>query len=147
MRPYEAHPFSRSIDLTIINRPLLTNFGFLRARFFGLYAFYALLFNFNFAQLFFARFLRPASRPCQASASIKTIMSTTRDVSSFFNSQSGMKYVRLHWVDFSGVLHARTVTKARCLQLAAGTSRYASRLAVTHAVWVCPQARLGDALH
>jgi hypothetical protein len=57
MRPYEAHPFSRPIDLIIINRPLLTNFGLLRARFFGLHALYALLFNFNFAQLFFARFL------------------------------------------------------------------------------------------
>jgi hypothetical protein len=57
MRPYEAHPFSRSIDLIIINRPLLTNFGLLKARFFSLYALYTLLFNFNFAQLFFARFL------------------------------------------------------------------------------------------
>jgi hypothetical protein len=56
MRPYETHPFSRPIDLIIINQPLLTNFGFLRARFFGLYALYTLLFNFNFAQLFFARF-------------------------------------------------------------------------------------------
>jgi hypothetical protein len=49
MRPYEARPFSRPIDFIIINRPLLTNFGFLRARFFGLYALYALFFNFNFA--------------------------------------------------------------------------------------------------
>jgi hypothetical protein len=57
MRPYETHPFPRLIDLIIINRPLLTNFGFLRARFFGLHALYALFFNFNFAQLFFARFL------------------------------------------------------------------------------------------
>src|SRR5258708_33120145 len=57
MRPYETRPFSRSIDFIIINRPLLTNFSLLRARFFGLYAFYALFFNFNFAQLFFARFL------------------------------------------------------------------------------------------
>jgi glutamine synthetase len=52
-------------------------------------------------------------------------MSMTRDVSSFFNSQSGVKYVRLQRVDFSGVLRTRTVTKARCLQLAAGTNRYA----------------------
>src|SRR5277367_4921217 len=57
MRPYEAHPFSRPINLIIINRPLLTNFSLLRARFFSLYALYTLLFNFNFAQLFFARFL------------------------------------------------------------------------------------------
>jgi hypothetical protein len=57
MRPYEARPFSRFIDLIIINRPLLTNFGFLKARFFGLHALYTFLFNFNFAQLFFARFL------------------------------------------------------------------------------------------
>jgi hypothetical protein len=57
MRPYEAHPFSRPIDLIIINRPLLTNFGLLRARFFGLHALYTFFFNFNFAQLFFARFL------------------------------------------------------------------------------------------
>ena len=57
MRPYEAHPFSQPIDLIIINRPLLTNFGLLRARFFGLHALYTFLFNFNFAQLFFARFL------------------------------------------------------------------------------------------
>src|ERR1700733_10653595 len=57
MRPYEARPFSRPIDLIIINRPLLTNFDLLRARFFSLYTLYALFFNFNFAQLFFARFL------------------------------------------------------------------------------------------
>jgi hypothetical protein len=57
MRPYEAHPFSRPIDLIIINRPLLTNFGLLRARFFGLHALYTFLFNLNFTQLFFARFL------------------------------------------------------------------------------------------
>ena len=57
MRPYEAYPFSRPIDLIIINRPLFTNFSLLRVRFFSLYTLYALLFNFNFAQLFFARFL------------------------------------------------------------------------------------------
>jgi hypothetical protein len=57
MRPYEAHPFSRPIDFIIINRPLLTNFSFLRARFFALHTLYTFLFNFNFAQLFFARFL------------------------------------------------------------------------------------------
>jgi hypothetical protein len=56
MRPYEARSFSRPIDLIIINRPLLTNFGLLRARFFGLHALYTPLFNFNFVQLFFARF-------------------------------------------------------------------------------------------
>jgi hypothetical protein len=49
MRPYEARPFSRFIDLIIINRPLFTNFSLLRARFFGLHALYALFFNFNFA--------------------------------------------------------------------------------------------------
>jgi hypothetical protein len=53
----EAHPFPRPTDLIIINRPLLTNFGLLRAQFFGLYALYTSLFNFNFAQLCFARFL------------------------------------------------------------------------------------------
>jgi hypothetical protein len=57
MRSYEARPFSRLIDLIIINRPFLTNFGLLRAQFFGLHALYTLFFNFNFAQLFFARFL------------------------------------------------------------------------------------------
>jgi hypothetical protein len=57
MRPYEAHPFSRPMDLIIINGPLLTNFSLLRARFFGLYALYTPLFNFNFAQLCFARLL------------------------------------------------------------------------------------------
>jgi hypothetical protein len=57
MRPYEAHPFPRPIDLIIINRPFFINFSLLRARFFGLHALYALFFNFNFAQLFFARFL------------------------------------------------------------------------------------------
>jgi hypothetical protein len=57
MRPYEAHPFSRLIDLIIINRPLLTNFGLLRARFFNMYALYVLLFNFNFAKLHLACFL------------------------------------------------------------------------------------------
>src|SRR5258708_6941208 len=57
MRPYETHPFSRPIYLIIINRPLLTNFSLLRARFFSLHTLYTPLFNFNFAQLFFARFL------------------------------------------------------------------------------------------
>src|SRR5450755_4411648 len=57
MRPYETHPFPRSTDLIIINKPLLTNFGILKARFFGLHALYTPLFNFNFAQLCFARFL------------------------------------------------------------------------------------------
>jgi hypothetical protein len=57
MRSYEAHPFPRPTDLIIINRPLLTNFGLLRARFFGLRALYTSLFNFNFAQLCSARFL------------------------------------------------------------------------------------------
>ena len=57
MRPYEAYPFSRPIDRIIINRPLLTNFGFLRARFFSLHALYTPIFNFNFAKLCFARFL------------------------------------------------------------------------------------------
>jgi hypothetical protein len=47
---------SRSTDLIIINKPLLTNFGLLRAQFFGLYALYTSIFNFNFAQLRFARF-------------------------------------------------------------------------------------------
>jgi hypothetical protein len=57
MRPYETHPFPRSTNLIIINGPLLANFGSLRARFFSMYAFYALLFNFNFAKLYFARVL------------------------------------------------------------------------------------------
>jgi hypothetical protein len=56
MRPYVARSFSRSIALIIINRPLLTNFGLLKARFFDLHALYTSLFNFNFVQLFFARF-------------------------------------------------------------------------------------------
>jgi hypothetical protein len=41
MRPYETHPFSRLIDLIVINRPLLTNFSPLGARYFGLHALYA----------------------------------------------------------------------------------------------------------
>jgi hypothetical protein len=57
MRPYETHPFSRPIDLIVINGPLLTNFSLLRTRFFGLHALYAPFFNFNFAQLCFARLL------------------------------------------------------------------------------------------
>jgi hypothetical protein len=58
MRPYETHPFSRPTDLIIINRPLLTNFGLLRARFFSLHALYTFLFNFNFcAALFRALFV------------------------------------------------------------------------------------------
>src|SRR5258708_32510513 len=57
MRPYGAHPFRRSTNLTIINGPLLTNFGLLRARFFDLYALYTFLFNFNFVYLCFARSL------------------------------------------------------------------------------------------
>jgi hypothetical protein len=57
MRPYEAHLFSRLIDLIIINRPLFTNLSLLKTRFFSLHALYTFFFNFNFAQLFFARFL------------------------------------------------------------------------------------------
>ena len=57
MRPYETCPFPRSTNLIIINGPLLTNFSSLRARFFSMHAFYALLFNFNFAKLYFARVL------------------------------------------------------------------------------------------
>src|SRR5258708_36234860 len=57
MRPYETHPFSRPIDLIVINEPLLTNFSFLGARFFSLHALYTSFFNFNFAQLCFARLL------------------------------------------------------------------------------------------
>jgi len=57
MRPYETHPFSRPIDHIIINGPLLTNFNLLRARFFSLHALYTPFFNFNFAQLCFARLL------------------------------------------------------------------------------------------
>src|SRR5258705_7200429 len=57
MRPYETHLFPRPTDLTVINGPLLTNFSPLRARFFGLHALYAPFFNFNFAQLCFARLL------------------------------------------------------------------------------------------
>src|SRR5271156_2598795 len=58
MRSYEAHPFSRPVNLIIINKPLLTNFSFLRARFFGLYAPYTPFFNFNLAQFCLAYFLR-----------------------------------------------------------------------------------------
>jgi hypothetical protein len=58
---HEAYPFSRLTDLIIINRPLLTNFNLLRARFFGLHALYTPLFNFNFAQLCFSRVLYFAS--------------------------------------------------------------------------------------
>jgi hypothetical protein len=57
MRPYEAHPFPRPTNLTVINGPFLTNFSPLGARFFGLHTLYAPFFNFNFAQLCFARLL------------------------------------------------------------------------------------------
>jgi hypothetical protein len=45
-------------------------------------------------------------------------------VSRLLRSKVALKYGRLQWVDFSCVLRTRIVTKARCLQLAAGISSY-----------------------
>jgi hypothetical protein len=57
MRPYEAHPFSRPIDLIIINRPLLTNFSLLGAQFLAYIRSIRLFLILIFAQLCFARLL------------------------------------------------------------------------------------------
>ncbi|OOQ84283.1 protein fluG [Penicillium brasilianum] len=42
----------------------------------------------------------------------------------FFTKNNSVKFVRLHWVDYSGVLRTRIITKARCLRLAQGTDCY-----------------------
>jgi glutamine synthetase len=42
----------------------------------------------------------------------------------FFASNATVQFVRLQWVDFSGVLRTRIVTKTRCLHLASGASHY-----------------------
>jgi glutamine synthetase len=42
----------------------------------------------------------------------------------FFTKNPGVKFVRLQWVDFSGVLRTRFITKTRCMQLAIGTNHY-----------------------
>ena len=41
-----------------------------------------------------------------------------------FSSYASVEFVRLQWVDLSGVLRTRMITKARCLHLASGASNY-----------------------
>jgi len=45
-------------------------------------------------------------------------------VEKFFTKNSGVKFVRLQWVDFSGALLTRFITKIRCMHLAMGTNHY-----------------------
>lgn len=45
-------------------------------------------------------------------------------VQAFFEANPSIKFVRLHWVDFSGVLRTRFVPKARCLDLADSRDKY-----------------------
>lgn len=42
----------------------------------------------------------------------------------FFEAYSEVKYIRLQWVDYSGVLHCRLVTKAKSLRMAKDTRPY-----------------------
>ena len=43
-------------------------------------------------------------------------------VGKFFANNPGVKLVRLQWVDFSGVLRTRFITKSRCMHLTTGIS-------------------------
>lgn len=45
-------------------------------------------------------------------------------VEKFFTKNPGIKFVRLQWVDFSGVLRTRFITKIRCMHLAIGSNHY-----------------------
>jgi hypothetical protein len=42
----------------------------------------------------------------------------------FLTKNNSVKFGRLHWVDYSGVLLTRIITKARCLRLAQGAHCY-----------------------
>lgn len=45
-------------------------------------------------------------------------------VEKLFTTTPDVKFVRLQWVDYSGVLRTRIITKTRCKHLASGTDRY-----------------------
>jgi glutamine synthetase len=45
-------------------------------------------------------------------------------VEKFFTNNTAVKFVRLQWVDYSGVLRTRIITKTRCMHLASGTNHY-----------------------
>ncbi|KUJ07406.1 protein fluG [Mollisia scopiformis] len=45
-------------------------------------------------------------------------------VNIFFTGNLCVKFVRLQWVDYSGVLRTRIITKGRCQQLASGSDYY-----------------------
>jgi glutamine synthetase len=49
---------------------------------------------------------------------------TAEVVEKFFTANRDVKFVRLQWVDYSGVLRTRIITKTRCVHLANGTDCY-----------------------
>ncbi|CAI7623303.1 unnamed protein product [Penicillium palitans] len=42
----------------------------------------------------------------------------------FLQANKSIKYIRLQWIDYSGVLRARFVPIARCLQIASGSETF-----------------------
>jgi glutamine synthetase len=54
----------------------------------------------------------------------KSLSGPTRGLKDFLLHYPSVKYIRLQWVDFSGVLHCRIITKAHGLQLNAGGDHY-----------------------
>jgi hypothetical protein len=62
----------------------------------------------------------PFVREMEATESV----AVTETFQGFLRKYPAVNFVRLQWVDFSGVLRTRIVTKIRCLQLAEGDDHY-----------------------
>jgi glutamine synthetase len=52
------------------------------------------------------------------------ILSDEEKLQKFLQKNEWTKYIRLQWIDFSGILRARFVPVARCLQIAQGNEDY-----------------------
>ncbi len=50
-------------------------------------------------------------------SAVQTVGSEVKSVDAFFDENPSIRYIRLHWVDYSGVLRTRFVPKDRFLRL------------------------------
>lgn len=64
------------------------------------------------------------SPDCEKTEQIEAAPNNLSLVEVFFDRYPDVNYVRLHWVDFSGILRTRIVPKSRFFKLAGGCSTY-----------------------
>lgn len=52
------------------------------------------------------------------------VLPIDKKLEKYFNHNDHVKFVRLQWVDYSGVLRTQNIPKERCIQLASGSNHY-----------------------